>query len=236
MKNILPICMALAITPSFAETGMQGVYKNTNSGMSAEIFIGGNFGITGIAWSDDAKDGVEYAFGAELPDATWGLGAELGVRIGNPNKIYNFGFTGAYDYMFNAEAEISDSYNREYYDTYSGLVPSSDIFSKIDTGFSAFSLTFDNYIRVIKGYNTRSDIVAGIGLGNATERVKIRIFDGTTMDYDDDDMVVVLKAGYNWGIMEKLDVAFMGRWFIPTKSDSDVDATFTLSAGIKYKF
>ena len=117
-----------------------------------------------------------------------------------------------------------------------------DYISSVDMGFSAISVTFDNYLRVSGEAKHRQDIVLGIGLGNATERIKMttttlgKANDLYDIDEDDDGTVVVLKVGYNYQISNHLDWYVNGRWFIPTDSDSDVDALFNANAGVRFVF
>lgn len=189
-------------------------------------FAGGNVSISGVAYSDDAKDGADY-LGVDLPEAFFGLGFEAGLKF-QTEKIYSAGVAFAYDYAFDSEADI-DAYIDDY-------------ISSVKMGFSAWTLTFDNYLRVSGNAQHRQDVVLGIGLGNATERVKIdatylgKTYGLEDVDESDDDTVVVFKVGYNYNISEHVDWFVNGRLFVPTNSDSDVDALFNMSAGLRFLF
>ena len=207
-------CLALALTGFSANAA------------DIKPFVGGNLAINGVSYSDDTKDAMDNV-GIDLPETFFGLGFEAGVKFATDN-LYNAAVTFAYDYAFDAEADI-DSFTKDY-------------ISSLDTGFSAISATFDNYLRVSGEAKHRQDIVLGSGLGNATERIKMTT---TTLgkanglydiDEDDDGTVVVLKVGYNYQISNHLDWYVNGRWFIPTDSDSDVDALFNANAGVRFVF
>lgn len=198
------------------------------SAMAVEVkpFIGGNLAINGVVYSDEVEE-IFDDIGVDLPGGFFGLGIEAGVRF-LTDDIYNASVALAYDYAFDSEADVNSV--------------TKDYISSIDTGFSAISATFDNYIRVSGDAKQRQDVVLGIGLGRATERIKMK---ATTLgkanglyniNEDDDGSVVVLKIGYNNQISERADWYLNGRWFIPTVSDSDVEVMFNLGAGIKFVF
>ena len=210
------------IMPCMA-TALMGFSANA---IDIKPFVGGNLAINGVAYSDDTEDAMDYA-GIDLPDAFFGLGFEAGVKFATDN-LYNAAITFAYDYAFNSDADIDRA--------------TKDYISSLETGVSAYSFTFDNYLRVSGDAKHRQDIVLGVGLGNATERVKMNttllgqtngLYD---IDDDDDGTVVVLKVGYNYKISDHADWYINGRWFIPTNSDSDVDALFNASAGVRILF
>jgi len=211
------------IMPCMA-TALMGFSANA---IDIKPFVGGNLAINGVAYSDDTEE-VTDDLGIDLPDAFFGLGFEAGVKFATDN-LYNAAITFAYDYAFSADADI-DSYAEDY-------VSSSEI------GFSALSVTFDNYLRVSGNAKHRQDIVLGVGLANATERAKIDFtplakttYGLSDMEGDDDGTALVLKVGYNYQISDQADWYLNGRWFIPTNSDSDVDALFNASAGIRLVF
>ena len=52
----------------------------------------------------------------------------------------------------------------------------------------------------------------------------------------DDGTFIVLKAGFNFELSDKIDFYTNGRWFVPTASDGDVDALFNLDAGLRFMF
>ena len=238
-------CLALALTSFSAyavdiSSGGIAYFDNTapaiedmevdlpeTSARDVNIFIGGNISLNGVAYSDDTKTATKD-IGVKLPESFVGMGIEAGVKhlIGG---IYSAGFTFAYDYVFNSDADI-ESFAEDY-------------ISSAEVGFSAFSFTFDNYIRVSGNSAHRQDIVLGIGVGTAKERAEINFTPYAKSLYgledekgDDDGTVVVFKAGYNHNISEHLDWFVNGRFFVPTDSETDVDVLFNASAGLRFLF
>ena len=190
-------------------------------------YVGANVAITGVAWTNELKDMTEDLF--ELPTSFWGMGFDFGARFANDN-IYNCGLTLAYDYVFDSKARIT-SYAKPY-------------ISSVKTGFSAFGLTFDNYLRVSEKDEKRGDIVLGLGLANIKERIYLLptaagIANGLEKtDARDNGGAFILKIGYNSKIDDNWDWNITGRWFI-TSGDSDekdFDAMFILSFGARYVF
>lgn len=188
-------------------------------------FVGGNASISDTLWSDEATDWVSPI---ELAENNFGIGAEAGVRIGDYDKIYNFGLTLNYDYLFDAGADIPSPYN--------------SVFSEITTGFSAMSATFDNYIRIDHSNGTRSDLVFGLGYARATERVSVETTpygqSNGFFNYSGDDTggAFVLKFGINSELTDYIDWNVGLRALVPTDSDSDMDFATILSAGLRFKF
>ncbi len=207
-------CVALALT-SF-------------SAYAADIkpFIGVNASLSGVAYSDDVKTATDD-LGVKLPESFFGVGAEAGLKI-ETDRVYSAGFTFAYDYAVDSEADID--------------AIADDYVSSVELGFSAWSLTFDNYLRVSGAAKHRQDIVLGVGFGNAKERFKM---DATYLgesyglydiDESDDGNVVVFKVGYIYNVGEHADLVLNGRFFVPTDSETDVDVLFNMSAGVRVVF
>jgi len=199
-----------------------------NSAMAMEVrpFIGGNLSINGVVWDNELRKEIKEDIG-KLPEVFIGVGLEAGARFATTN-IYNAGITLAYDYMFDSETDINNNMK--------------DYISSIDVGFSAISITFDNYIRVSGKKEHRRDIVIGLGVASATERVH---FEPTSQGKnigleeektDDDGTRVVFKVGYNHQIARNADWYVNGRAFVPTSSDDDTDATLNLSTGLRFVF
>ena len=208
-------CLALALT-SFSANAVD-----------IKPFIGGNISLNGVAYSDDTKTATED-IGIDLPEAFVGIGFEAGVKFATDN-LYSAAVTFAYDYAFNNDADI-ESFAEDY-------------ISSAEVGFSAWSFTFDNYLRVSGNSAHRQDIVLGIGAGSANERAEINFTPYAKSLYgledekgDDDGTVVVFKVGYNYNISEHADWYVNGRFFVPTDSETDVDVLFNASAGLRFLF
>ncbi len=199
--------------------------ENVNAS-EIKLFVGGNVALNGVSWANKIdKDFKDQNL--NLPNNFFGLGAEAGARLKTDN-IYNPGITIAYDYALNSSADIK--------------YPAKNVISSLETGFSAISATFDNYIRFSGNSERRSDIVLGIGLANVTERYDIRYTsDAHLLGFvdkkgTDDGVFVVLKAGFNFGLTDNIDFYTNGRLFAPTKDDRNADALFNLNAGLRYIF
>lgn len=194
--------------------------------LETKLFIGGNIALNSVAWSNQVEKELKDN-NLNLPTSFFGLGAEAGIRL-KTDGIYNPGVTLAYDYTFDSASEIK--------------WPANQVFSSLDTGFSAISATFDNYIRFSGESSRRSDVVLGIGLASITERYDIRYTSyahslGLTDNKGSDDgTFVVFKLGVNFEISDKIDFYTNCRLFTPTKSGGDMDALFNLNAGVKYVF
>ena len=164
----------------------------------------------------------------ELPGLNLGLGAEAGIKFGAADKIYNFGVSVAYDYLFDSAADIGYPYDQ--------------LVSEISTGFSTISIYFDNYIRFADNAGKRSDLVLGVGYTNGTERIRMTAtqlgyeYGLDTTDGDDTGSFIGLKIGYLQQITSNVDFSAMLRMFIPTVSESDIGSIFNISAGIRYNF
>ena len=190
-------------------------------------FVGANIGLNGVEYADNIKYATNEE-GIELPESFFGIGGELGVKF-ETEKVYSAAITFAYDYTLNSKADID--------------VASNAYISSAEVGFSAWGITFDNYIRVSGKSPHRQDIVLGLGLFNANERFKMNVTDlaKTTyglsnVDDDDDGTVVVFKVGYNYTMSKHIDWYLNGRLFIPTDSKSDIDAMFNMNAGVRFLF
>lgn len=207
------------VTVPFFAAALMGFSANA---VDIKPFIGGNLSINGVAYSDDCKDATD-SIGVDLPTSFWGIGAEAGVKF-EMERIYNAALVFSYDYAFNKEAEMN-----------TGI--SDYVSAKI--GFSALSMTFDNYLRVSGNDDHRQDIILGIGMARATERVDIKFTSYMGLDdinEKDDGNAVVFKIGYNYKITNHVDWYLNGRWFVPTNSDSDIGALFNANAGIRFLF
>ena len=205
MKKILTACScaALALT-SFPSYSMD-----------VKPFFGINLAANGVSYSDDLNDYADD-LDIELPTGFLGAGAEAGIKFATQN-VWNGGITLAYDYVFDSEADTDDN---------------PYIYS-MNIGFSAISATFDNYIRVSGNTLQRQDIVLGLGVARATERVKIIALND--VKEEDDATTLVLKVGYNHQFSDNVEWYLNGRWFIPS-SDSEVKALFNANIGLRFTF
>ena len=190
-------------------------------------FIGANFALTGAVWTESTKDATEDLF--DLPTSFWGFGFDVGARFAN-NNMYNCGLTLAYDYVLDSKADIKSS--------------AKPYLLSVETGFSAFSFTFDNYLRVSEKDEKRSDVVLGIGIANVKERAYLlptlageAIGIEKTEEHDTGG-AFVFKIGYNSKINENTDWSVMGRWFITSgdSNEKDIETMFNLSFGLRYSF
>lgn len=238
-------CLALALTSFSAyavdskpsiEDDLSGIAYSDDailetvpedSAADFKVFIGGNIALSGVAYSHDAKTATED-IGVKLPESFFGGGIEVGIKFPQIERVHIAGLTFAYDYAFDSEADIEPF--------------AEDYISCINTGFSAWSITFDNYLRVSGDAKHRQDIVLGVGLGRATERVEMQVtYLGTTyglydIDETDNGRAVIFKVGYNYNISEHADWFLNGRFFVPSKYETDVDVLFNMSAGLRYIF
>ncbi len=190
-------------------------------------FFGANFALTGVVWTESTKDATEDVF--DLPTSFWGFGFDFGARFTNDN-MYNCGLTLAYDYVLDSKANIK-SIAKPY-------------ILSVETGFSAFSLTFDNYLRVSEKDEKRSDIVLGIGMASVKERAYLlptaagELNGIEKTDEHDTGGAFVFKVGYNSKINDNVDWGITGRWFITygDSNEKDVETMFNLSFGLRYTF
>ena len=199
-----------------------------NSAMSMEVrpFIGGNLSISGVVWDDTLRSEIKEDIGV-LPAIFAGAGIEGGVRFATDN-IYNAGITLAGDYLFESEVDLNEDME--------------DYINSLDTSFAIASATFDNYLRVSGTKEHRRDIVLGFGVANITEWVHL---DPTQYGknsgleeerWHDNGTAIVLKIGYNHQIAKKLDWYVNGRAFIAPSKESDFDAMFNASVGLRFVF
>ena len=214
------ICALGLVGTAWAETA-------STSELPIKVFLGANVAMTMPVWSDDVNDIMDQ-INTELPELNLGLGAEAGIKFGAADKIYNFGVSVAYDYMFDSAADIGYPYDQ--------------LVSEISTGFSTISIYFDNYIRFADNAGKRSDLVLGVGYTNGTERIRMAAtqlgyeYGLDTTDGDDTGSFIGLKIGYLQQMTSNVDFSAMLRMFIPTASESDIGSIFNISAGIRYNF
>lgn len=205
--SITGSCMVLALTCS-------------SYALEVNPFIGLNIGALGVSYEDKVKDDWSAA-GVDLPTAFIGGGVEAGVKF-ESDRVYNAALTFAYDYALNSDADLK--------------APANQHFSSIEVGFSAYSVTFDNYLRVSGDAKHRQDIVLGAGIARANARLKQKMYGAGDLKNDDDDTAVVIKVGYNYKITDYMDWYLNGRWFIPTGSDNDINALFNGNVGVRFVF
>ena len=192
-----------------------------------KFLVGGNIGVSGISWTDGAKEVMEPL--GELPTSFLNLGVDAGIRLKNDN-MYNFGVTFAYDYIADSKADLNSDAK-----VYVGAMKA---------GFSTFGVTLDNYFRISDKGEERSDFIVGLGFAGVRERIYMRptatgIANGVEKvdDYDTGG-TFVLKLAFNAKINEKWDWNITGRWFL-TSGDSDekdFNSLFNLTVGAKYMF
>ena len=205
MKKILIIGIATAcINSSFAKDA------------DLRPYVGGNINYNFVSFSSTVEDMMSY-YDVSLSEGYFGVGLEGGIKFGNIKNTWNGGILFAYDYLFDSSASVYDLY-----------------IDDVKTGFSAWNVGFDNYIKLDEENNNRYDLILGLGFGQATERIKIS-GTGLTENYSDDGGVFVLKLGTNIQINEKLDWYASIRGFIPTKS-GDVEHIISMQTGIKFNF
>ena len=183
---------------------------------SMRPYIGGSINYNFVSFSSEAEETMDW-LGLDLADGYFGVGLEGGIRFGGTKDIWNGGLSFAYDYTFDTDAGVYNMYIDE-----------------VKTGFSAWNIGFDNYIRVNEENDKRYDLVLGLGFGQATERVHIS-GSGITEDYSGDGGVFVLKFGTNIQLSEQFDWYTTIRGFIPTKT-GDVEHIISVQTGIKFNF
>lgn len=188
--------------------------------MELKPFIGLNIAANGVAYSDELNDISDDA-NIDLPSSFFSVGAEAGLKFKTTN-IWNSSITLAYDYAFDSEADTDDNPYVDY----------------MNMGFSAISATFDNYIRVSGDAIHRQDIVIGVGVARATERIEMSLMEYTgyaELSEEDKATTFVLKVGYNYQMPNNAEWYLNGRWFIPS-SDSEVEALFNANVGLRFVF
>ena len=199
---------------------------NNANALEVRPFIGGNLAINGVVWDDTLRSGLKEDIGV-LPAIFAGAGIEGGVRFATDN-IYNAGITLAGDYLFESEVDLNEDME--------------DYISSIDTSFAIASVTFDNYLRVSGTKEHRRDIVLGFGVANITEWIHLdptRYGKNSGLEEErghDNGSAIVLKIGYNHQIAKKLDWYVNGRAFIAPSKESDFDAMFNASVGLRFVF
>jgi len=185
--------------------------------MTIKPYIGANLNTAFVSYSNDTEDVMDY-YGIDLPTAYFGVGFEGGLRFGNIKETWNGGLALTYDYLFDSQAAVDNLYINE-----------------VEVGFSAWTIGFDNYIRIAKEDNKRTDLILGVGFGQATERINISGM-GLSEKYSDDGGIFVLKFGANIQIAEYVDWSTTIRGFIPTGEDTDVDVIIAVQTGLKLHF
>lgn len=220
MKKLLVLVAVISILPG---NGFARDFK---------LFVGANAGVSGIILSSAAKDATHDDNGVtimDLPTSFFGLGADFGM-VFVQRGIYSYGATAAFDYMFDSSADISTTYK--------------SIVSKTKVGFSVFSATFDNYLRIYEKADIRQDVVLGLGLANIHERLQMTpTANGITnygmrdVDETDDGIAIAFKAAYNVRIGNH-EGYISGRYFLPVDGDNDrdIDGLFNLNIGLRYLF
>lgn len=218
MKKILIIC-------SYAVLAMKCLPSYS---MELKPFIGFNIAANGVVYSDELNDMSDDA-NIDLPTAFFSAGAEAGLKF-KTNNIWNGAITLAYDYAFDSEADTD----------------SNPYINSMNMGFSAISATFDNYIRVSRDAAHRQDIVVGVGVARATERVEATLVNTeynnellntkySNISEKDRATTFVLKIGYNYQLSNNAEWYLNGRWFIPS-SDREVEALFNADVGLRFVF
>ena len=195
---------AMCINPVLATEGLVRPY------------VGGSINYNLVSFSSDVDEAMSY-YGINLSKGYFGFGLEGGIKFGDEKNIWNGGLSFAYDYIFDSSASVSNIYIDE-----------------VKTGFSAWNIGFDNYIRVGKEKGKRYDLILGLGLGQATERVHIT-GSGITEDYSDNGGVFVLKFGTNIQLNDQFDWYTSIRLFNPTKT-GDVENIISVQTGVKFNF
>ncbi len=211
MKKLLVFMAVLSVLPGAAFA------------RDFKLFVGANAGVSGILLSGYVKDETRGIM--DLPTAFFGLGADFGM-VFVQRGIYSYGATVAFDYMFDSSADIDTKYK--------------PFVSKTNVGFSVFSATFDNYIRIYEKRDIRQDVVLGLGAANIHERMKITptsmaVID--PVDDQDDGVAIAFKAAYNVRVGNH-EGYISGRYFLPVDGDKnrDIDGLFNLNLGLRYLF
>ena len=215
MKKLLVLAAVISILPG---NGFARDFK---------LFVGANAGVSGIILSSEVKDDMRGIM--DLPTSFFGLGADFGM-VFMQRGMYNYGVTAAFDYMFDSSADIKKAAR-----------PS---ISKTKVGFSVFSATFDNYLRIYEKADIRQDVVLGLGLANIHERLQMTpTANGITnygmrdVDETDDGIAIAFKAAYNVRIGNH-EGYISGRYFLPVDGDNDrdINGLFNLNVGLRYLF
>ena len=205
MKKILfPIVGILYVGSAFAE----GKFVNP--------YIGVNANFNTITYSPDMT-ALAARIGVDLPVFYMGVGLEGGIKLGRRNYIYNSGFSFAYDYVFNSSATIKNIYIDE-----------------VEMGFSDWNIGFDNYVRVSNEDSKRTDLILGVGIGQAHERISIKAL-GVSENKSQSDEIFVVKLGSSTQLSKNVDSYVVLRSFIPF-DDGDIKYVVSFQLGIKLHF
>ena len=204
-KIIIPALCAFCITPAIADDTIVRPY------------IGANINADFISYSAEMDEVMDYV-GLHFSDSYFGIGLEGGVKFGSTNNIWNGGLAVAYDYAFDTSASVTNSYIKN-----------------AESGFSAWNIGFDNYIRVDNKDNKRTDLIFGIGIGKGTERSYWSVPDVITVDEKESTTMFVLKFGTNIQLNETVDWYTTLRDFIPSK-DEIIKNVISIQTGIKLNF
>lgn len=208
MKKLLVsgLC-ALCISPAMADDTK-----------SVRPYFGVNISFNFPDYSSRANDIANW-IDLSFPSNHIGLGFETGIKFDNNNKKVVQGFSFAYDYIVNKSMSIRDLY-----------------ISKAEIGFSAWNISFDNYIKMSK--DEKVNLVFGIGLGQATERLRIvgtDYYDVTDFNIKAEGDVVVLKFGTNIQLDKDIDWYTILREIIPVDK-ADIKSMLSIQTGIKFNF
>ena len=182
--------------------------------MEYRPFVGATMGLTGVVYSDSAKD-LERINHIDLPNDFFAFGIETGVRFGDYNRIYNGGFT-----LSATKTTYSDAEDK-YSDT---RVASADLFS--------MSATYDNFIRISGDKTSRIDLVLGAGLGTLTYHIDPVGADSETKW----SVAPELKVGMDFELTHNVTLSASARAIIPTRSHYETDMSYIVGGAVKYMF
>ena len=180
-------------------------------------YLGGSINYSLVSFSSAAEETMSL-LGVDLANGYFGVGLEGGIRFGGKKDIWNGGLSFTYDYLLDSSAT-------SIYSMY---------IDEINTGFSAWNIGFDNYIKLANKKHKRYDLVLGLGIGQAKERVDISGM-GMSENYSGDGGIFVLKIGSNIQLDDHFDWYTTIRGFIPTKR-GDVEHIISVQTGIKINF
>ena len=205
MKKILfPIVGILCVSSAFAEDKFVNPY------------IGANANFNTVTYGSD-MNALAAMIGVDLPVFYMGVGLEGGIKLGNKKHIYNSGFSFAYDYIFNSSAGIENAY-----------------IDKAEMGFSDWNVGFDNYIRISNEDNKRTDLILGVGIGQAHERISIKAL-GISENISNSDEVFVVKLGSSTQLSKNIDSYVVLRSFMPF-NNGDIKYVVSFQLGVKFHF
>lgn len=185
--------------------------------MELRPFVGATMGLQGMFYSHDAKH-QERALQYDLPTSLFTFGVEGGFRFGEYSKIYNGGVSVNLD--MSTETDIDHKFND----------------AKVaELHTNVISATYDNYIRISGDKTSRIDLVLGAGLGSMSYDVDNSVLVGLS-NGTHHSAVAVIKAGLDFELTKNFTLSATTRWFIPTKSDYDVNSTYIVGGAVKYVF